>query len=176
MKTLVIHPQDHTTDFLMEIYKDTDWTVINKRTSTSALKAAILAHDRIIMLGHGDEYGLYGHGDYLLTSKFVYLLREKECIAIWCNADVFFKKYELKGIYSGMIISEYEEAMLYCIHDFKQSQIDSSNELFALAAKESIQSDDPLETFHLIYTGDSNPIIQFNKQNFYTTAEKFEQQ
>lgn len=29
MKTLVIHPKDPTTDFLCEIYKGRDWSVIN---------------------------------------------------------------------------------------------------------------------------------------------------
>lgn len=33
MKTLVIHPQDKSTDFLKEIYSDKNWTVLNKNTS-----------------------------------------------------------------------------------------------------------------------------------------------
>ena len=32
MKTLVIHPFDITTGFLSDIYKDTDWTVIDDIT------------------------------------------------------------------------------------------------------------------------------------------------
>jgi hypothetical protein len=50
MKTLVIHPQDYSTDFLCKIYKDTDWTVINSTVSKKFLKDSIKSHDRIIMI------------------------------------------------------------------------------------------------------------------------------
>ena len=125
MKTLVIHPKDLTTDFLESIYKNMDCTIINTEISKSKLKQSIKLHDRIIMLGHGDAYGLYGYGHYVIDSKLVYLLRDKECVAIWCNADRFFTKYSLTGIYSGMIISEYDEAIMFCLQDFSNKDIEA---------------------------------------------------
>lgn len=83
--TLVIHPKDQTTDFLSEIYLDKNWTVINTNTSKKFLKEQILTHDRIVMLGHGTEKGLLGYDRYIIDSTLVYLLREKECVCIWCN-------------------------------------------------------------------------------------------
>lgn len=56
MKTLVIHPQDPTTDFLCNIYSDKDWSIINSHVSSRVLKESIKSHDRIVMLGHGDKY------------------------------------------------------------------------------------------------------------------------
>jgi hypothetical protein len=41
MNTLVIHPQDQTTDFLSVIYKDTNWNVINNNSSKKYLKEQI---------------------------------------------------------------------------------------------------------------------------------------
>ena len=77
MKTLVIHPQDSTTDMLSVIYDNKDWTVITTNVSKSHLKMQIKNHDRIVMLGHGTELGLIGFNHYVIDSKFVYLLRDK---------------------------------------------------------------------------------------------------
>jgi hypothetical protein len=169
MKTLIIHPHDVTTSFLSDIYADMDCTVIDEPISKSKLKAALLEHDRIIMMGHGDEYGLYGYGHYIITSDLVYILREKECVAIWCNADIFFKRYELNGIYTGMIISEMDEAMMFCFYQVKNTEIVSSNTLFANAMKLSINEGNFLDKVKEHYVGDDNAIIQFNKEKIYIT-------
>ena len=60
---------------------------INTNTSKSFLKQQIILHDRIIMLGHGTEEGLIGFNRFFINSSLVYLLREKICVCIWCNAD-----------------------------------------------------------------------------------------
>ena len=41
MKTLVIHAEDATTDFLSTIYDGKDWTIITKNIGKSKLKAAV---------------------------------------------------------------------------------------------------------------------------------------
>ena len=59
MKTLVIHPEDKSTDFLSPIYAPiTNKTVIKGGIYKSELQGLIESHDRIIMLGHGAPYGL----------------------------------------------------------------------------------------------------------------------
>ena len=167
MKTLVIHPTDVSTDFLKVIYEGKDWTVINKNPANNFLKEQIKNHDRIIMLGHGTEEGLIGFKRFVINSKLVYLLREKQCIAIWCNADQFMKKYDLKGFYTGMIISEYDEAIMFLNSgSFNITNIADSNLLFADSVKESIEEENMLESLKLKYDGD-NSIIEFNKQNLY---------
>ena len=173
MKTLVIHPKDSSTDFLSVIYADKkDWTIINDLdVSSKILKEQIKSHDRIVMLGHGTEQGLIAMKNrydfrYIISSSWVFLLREKECVCIWCNADVFVKKYELKGFYTGMIISESDEANLYCIPS-KYEDIQQSNTLFADSVSKSIDSTDMLTEMVSSYNGEGNPIIAFNKDNLY---------
>ena len=168
MKTLVIHPKDSTTDFLCEIYKDKNWTIINTNTSKKVLKEQIKAHDRIVMLGHGTEKGLLGFRRFVINSTLVYLLRDKNCVCIWCNANEFVKKYGLKGFYTGMIISEYEEAIMFCISTSPQ-WITESNTDFALAIKNSIDEENMLEKVKLFYEGNSS-VVEFNRNNLYYEA------
>jgi hypothetical protein len=165
MKTLVIHPKDSTTDFLSEIYLDKDWTVININVSKKVLKEQIKSHDRIVILGHGTEKGLLGFNRYIIDSTWIYLLREKNCVCIWCNANVFVKKYNLKGFYTGMIISEVEEAEMYNLPTNWQ-WINESNKDFAFAIKESIDEENMLEKTKLLYEGNSS-IVEFNRKNLY---------
>jgi hypothetical protein len=167
MRTLVIHPKDITTNFLSEIYIDKDWTVITENISKSQLKLEIIHHDRIIMLGHGSEDGLFDLKNYrfVISSELVYLLRPKICVGIWCNADKFFEKYKLNGFYTGMIISEIEEAYLYNVRG-NLDIIEQSNKLFAYAVKESIDLTNIVDNVKQIYIGD-NEVISFNKNNLY---------
>lgn len=115
-KTLVIHPQDSSTDFLKLIYADKkNWTIVNScDISKEQLKKLIKKHNRIIMMGHGVPNGLINpkHFGLLIDSSFVPLFRKKETISIWCNSDKFFKPFGLKGFHTGMIISEVREAQI----------------------------------------------------------------
>jgi TetR/AcrR family transcriptional repressor of nem operon len=115
MKTLVIHPKDVTTDFLKKVYDGKSWTVIDGTGPNREFIKAIKEHDRIIMLGHGNAYGLIGEAKMVISPKHVYLLREKISIAIWCFAGDFFLKYGLNGFATGTFISEFEEAMDFSI-------------------------------------------------------------
>ena len=165
MKTLVIHPYDPTTIFLSEIYAGRGWDVINMNISKSALAKAIKKHDHIIMMGHGTPYGLLGFGRFVIDSNFVHLLREKQCTMIWCNADEFVQKYKLKGLHSGMIISELGEAYDFCV-PATADEVDESNTMFAEAIRETLDADDPLTMFNSLYEGESD-LIMFNRKRMY---------
>ena len=165
MTTLVIHPQDSTTKFLSEIYFDKGWTVINTNTSKKILKQQIKAHDRIVMLGHGTKYGLIGYKKLVIDSSWVYLLREKECVCVWCNADEFVLKYGLTGLYTGMIISERDEAEMYSV-DSGWMEIIESNVLFANALRRFIDSDNAVDKILGAYFGDTG-VIRFNREGIY---------
>ncbi len=170
MKTLVIHPKDVTTDFLSVIYEGRDWTVITESTSRNALKRAIRDHDRIIMLGHGTEDGLIGfnRSGFAINSTMVYALRSKHCVCIWCNADQFVKRYNIKGFYTGMIISEYDEAIYYSVptNDY---YINKSNLLFADSVKKTIDLPNMLPEMQRMYYDGNNQVIMFNVHNLYQT-------
>lgn len=133
VKVLVFHPEDATTNFLSTIYNDKDCTIVRNRPGNAIRKRMILEHDVIIMLGHGTARGL-GTADMMpiIDSNYVYLLRDKICIGVWCNADQFFNKYDLEGLYTGMIISEEYEAIYEGVLA-TSSEISSSNINFARA-------------------------------------------
>jgi hypothetical protein len=67
----------------------------------------------------------------IIGHSTVPLLENKECIFIWCNADKFVEKYNLKGLYSGMFISEVGEANYCGLLDTPQNIVDESNNYFA---------------------------------------------
>jgi hypothetical protein len=139
LKTLVIHPDDRSTDFLKPIYENiADKTVITGGVSYEEVKQLIREHDRVIMLGHGSPYGLFAchkFTDYprwtIIDDGMVEVLREKEeNIYIWCYAKNFVEFYGLKGVCSGMFISEVGEARGLGVHA-NQKIVDESNDTFA---------------------------------------------
>lgn len=167
MRTLVIHPKDTSTDFLAGIYANKDWTIIEYNCSDAYIRLQMMTHDRIIIMGHGIPSGLLGHGKLFIHSRFVDLLRDpnKKYVFIWCNADMFVDYYNLHAFYSGMFISEVQEAEYFNI-EATQEQIDFSNELFAKVVNKSIDTDTLYETVKKEYVG-ANPIIEYNNQRLY---------
>jgi hypothetical protein len=171
MKTLVIHPEDESTDFLKQIYENQNFTVETRHKgqdySIKEFIQQVKDHDRIIMLGHGYPGGLFYS---YIDRDIVYLLREKECVCIWCNADQFVKKYKLTGFYTGMFISEVSEAKWFGIKT-TQEKIDHSNNLFAQLFGNRI-SDYTLVKLHGFLTENyvssiECPVINFNKVRLY---------
>ena len=139
---IVIHPADKTTAFLKQIYST--WenvTLIDEKWSGRAIKEAICCapkNEIVTMLGHGCEKGLFSptisgdnqFGRTIVDDKLVPFLKERLCIGIWCHADEFAKKHKLKGIFTGMIISDENEACDYHI-DLDGEDIELCNEQFA---------------------------------------------
>lgn len=172
LKILIIHPEDNTTKFLSSIYEDIECTVIkDSNISSSKIKQAIKEHDIIIMLGHGTESGLIDMSKnkirYIVNSSLVYLLKDKQCICIWCNADKFVKKYKIKGFYTGMIISEVEEAYMCGIFNIEEREVEESNILFSKVLREALQHRSFEKYMKTHYSSKNNPIIIYNSQNIY---------
>lgn len=173
MKTLVIHPDDRSTDFLSKIYEGKDWTIETRHRGANYHKKEFIQqvkdHDRIIMMGHGYPGGLFMS---YINPEIVYLLREKECICIWCNADQFVRRYELKGFFTGMFISEVGEANYYNI-DASQEQIDISNNMFSDLVNKFVDESGP--TLHRNVKDkyySTCPVIRFNNDRLYFQDEE----
>lgn len=138
MRTLVIHPDDRSTDFLRAVYENIeDKTVITGGVSQVDVDFQILNHERVIMLGHGTPNGLLSVGKFKNTDGYIidamsaeYLKRTKENIYIWCYASDFVKKYNLKGFASGMFISEVHEATMNGIYGQTKEAVDIQCEYF----------------------------------------------
>lgn len=136
---VVIHAGDPTTSFLSQLYEQREdiSAHINEKDTKSAVQRAIRQDDVIMMLGHGTGCGLFSvpdrRGNYsriLIGSEFVQFLRDKTCIGIWCHADEFADAYKLHGLFSGMIISELDEA-IECEVETTKEEIDFEMVKFA---------------------------------------------
>jgi len=174
MKTLIIHPQDGSTDFLKPIYSNIKGkTVLTEGTRKKVIQE-IKKHDRIMMMGHGSPSGLFSIGRfdsaYAIDESLVELLKKKECVFIWCNADQFVERHDLKGFYSGMFVSEVSEAS-YCGFYTDQATVNESNNSFALWLGEAINN--PLvEAYSSLLPkyqalAKANKVAAYNQQRLY---------
>jgi hypothetical protein len=116
------------------------------------------------MMGHGYPGGLFFT---CINSQMVYLLRQKECVCIWCNADQFVRRYNLKGFFTGMFISEVGEAAGRGI-TVGQEEVTASNNLFAVLMGDLLTDDrtNVLAEIKTSYVGDSE-VISFNHARLY---------
>ena len=178
MTNLVIHPTDRSTDFLKPIYANiTDATILNSGVGKGQVAKLISEHDRIIMLGHGSPYGLFsigqfhGNNGYVIDESMVPLLYNKECIAIWCNADKFMNEHELYGFYSGMFISVVGEATYCGLPGTEQETVTTSNNYFAELLGEVINEplgiiyEHIMDNYRLIT--EDNPVALYNHNRLY---------
>ena len=118
--TSIIHPEDPSTDFLKTIYaKIQNKTVITGGMEKRELDQMIKRYPPILMLGHGSPSGLFSVGrftnswGYIIEEISSMYLRGKQMMCIWCNADEFVFRNKLKGLYTGMFISEMSEALQF---------------------------------------------------------------
>lgn len=181
MKTLVIHPQDPTTDFLKPIYQALpDTTVVTGGVFKDEIIDLILQHDRVIMLGHGTPSGLLAVGRFpgdpppwsIIDYSMVPYLRRTENIFIWCHANKFVERHNLRGLYSGMFISEVGEAE-YCEVEATQNQVDTSNYLFSYLLGSQLLIDPDLRGAYqnvgsqYSILAESNKVIGYNSERWF---------
>jgi hypothetical protein len=184
MKTLIIHPNDVSTDFLKPIYAGIkSKTVVRKNVSQDKLTLLIQSHGTIIMLGHGASSGLFnvsgiGKGIMAVGDSMVKHLRGKQLIAIWCNADKFIKHHQLDAMYSGMFISEVSEAK-YCGVEGNQAQVNESNDTFAVLLGNMLGKvpTNLKEVYSMVgesyeELGEVNPIAKYNSERWYYNVKQ----
>ena len=144
----ISHATAPTTQVLSLLYQQREDVKqrITERNTSSDVQQAIRADDVIMMLGHGNEYGLFSKPDkngnykrFLITDKHVQFVRDKTCIGIWCYANKFAEKYRLHGLFSGMIISELQEAIDIGIPATKD-EIDREMAKFTFRLKECVDT------------------------------------
>ena len=145
---IVVHANDPTTRVLRLLYEQReDVTMcITEKSTNGAVRRALRADDTIMMLGHGNRYGLFSKPNrkgvftrLLIDDGHTQFLRGKTCIGIWCHADEYAYNYKLHGLFSGMIISELQEAIDNNIPATKE-EIDAEMEKFTLRLKYCIEN------------------------------------
>jgi len=184
MKTLVIHPEDSSTWFLNRVYENIEnLTLVTGNVSKDEVKSMIMDHDRIMMMGHGSPSGLFSVGQFpsiknngfIIDESFVEVLStKKDSVYIWCNADGFVNKFNLKGFYTGMFISEVGEAYYCGLPGTKQPEVDESNFGFVDLMGEYINNDS--ENIHIKVKEhygmlvEHNPVAKYNHQRLYINS------
>ena len=142
----VIHATDPTTQVLSHLYQQRKNVAprITESNTNGDIQRAIRGDEVIMMLGHGTKHGLFSvpnkNGKYerlLITDRHVQFLRDKTCIGIWCYANEFAERYGLHGLFSGMIISELQEAVDNGINTTKE-EIDREMLTFTLRLRDCI--------------------------------------
>ena len=183
---IIIHPNDNSTRFLKRLYSGYgEQTLLTEENNNKAIKEALMneSDGRILMmLGHGCPQGLFAprkdknyqngidqFGRLIINASHVQMLRKKLCIGIWCYAVDFARKYNLHGLFSGMIISELEEAQDCGINEFTRPEIDMYNQDFAEALYDCINKYPLNEVPDAMaaYVSNPNRLEEFNYSNLY---------
>jgi hypothetical protein len=103
----------------------------------------------------------------VIDDDFADAFRDKtDNLYIWCNADCYVRRHDLKGLATGMFISEPLEAYVFNIVA-SQEQIDASNYLFAAIIRECLEMPSTLIYEQLVarYHIEDNPVTEFNRHN-----------
>ena len=81
------------------------------QSSTKIKEAISKEGDTLIIVGHGSSEGCWDptYG-YTFDSSCLPYLKAKNVIGIWCHASDFARKYNVKGFFSEMFISNIGEA------------------------------------------------------------------
>lgn len=174
---LVIHANDPTTEVLSRLYESREDFLLrlDEHSSNTAVVRAVKDADRIMMLGHGNSFGLFStpdkKGQYrrlLVDSGHVQFLRGKLCIGIWCYANEFAKQYKLQGLFSGMIISELHEAEENNIPT-SQEEVATEMEKFVIRLRWCIETGRLQDVPERMLELDDmhSPLTEFNYKNLY---------
>lgn len=179
MTTLIIHPDDRSTDFLIELYEDIpDKIVVREFTPADELKTMMSASRQVIMCGHGNDDGLLcinylGDMDYIVNEEMVDVLKTRtNSVFIWCNAADFVVTHNLCGMFSGMFISEVAEAALFGI-ETTQNAVDVSNVFFSKVVKNQLLQSTDICTQHGNIVREYSALAQINEIAAYNCARWF---
>lgn len=165
---------------LSALYDGLEARVVSDNMSTKQV-AHLLYHtsprERIMLLGHGCDGGLLytaGGGPLypsIVNRSHAYQLRRhgSNLVAVWCNADKFAIQCGLHGLFSGMIVSEMDEAEMYGIattsDELEREMLKMAKRLRQLLDEGVLLSDIPARMLELDDV--HSPLTTFNYKNFY---------
>ena len=144
---LVIHPKDRTTDFLHALYDGMEGARVLRGEESRNHLASALYHlppgEPVMLLGHGSPDGLFRKEgkEYrrYVGRSMRYVLRGHPLIGIWCHADLFARRNGLHGLFSGMVVSEMQEALEYGIRT-TGAELEAENRRFAATLRSLLDS------------------------------------
>lgn len=108
-----------------------------------------------VIVGHPHAYHLRKH--------------EGDIVAVWCNADQFARAEGLHGLFTGMIVSELSEALLYQV-ETTQEELDRENVKLAMRLRSLLDARIPMSEIpkRMLAMDDvHSPLTTFNYRNFH---------
>lgn len=115
---IVVHPDDPSTKMLGMLYEGIEGVTLfdswRQRKEILEAVAAAPREEPVLLLGHGCPKGLYDlqNGYLVIRPDDADLLKDRpNLVGIWCYASSYAYRYGLKGFFSGMFISEPQEAL-----------------------------------------------------------------
>lgn len=124
----------------------------------------------LLLCGHGSPYGLMAPRsltEYAVHRMNASTIQAQSIIGIFCHAADFAHNVGLHGLYSGMFISNIEEAMMYCVQTTDDEIFDGAIEVFELlhqVVEGTLSAEDFLSTIQSSNT--DNMALRFNIQEF----------
>ena len=174
---LVIHiiSTEDTNDFA-GIYEGLDATVLINPTSSECKKALINEQERIVLIGHGTDYGLLNQrlDGFIIGSNMVQFLRGKDVIGIWCNASNFADRYDLTGFFTSMFISNTNELIGCGLQSFDNcdEEIRQQNLIFSSRINKLLATNTPSKCWATILfnslTDSDKKFVYYNYEAMYS--------
>ena len=176
---LVIHiiSTEDTNDF-SGIYAGLDATILINPTASECRRAIIDETEQIVLIGHGTECGLLNQrlDGYIIDSRMVQFLRDKDVIGIWCNASNFADRYDLTGFFTSMFISNSRELNECGFQTFDNcdEEIMRQNQIFASRINQLLSTNTPSKEWAAILFDSLNNeerFVYYNYEAMYSTEE-----
>ena len=171
-KMIVIHiDSEKDTAFLSKCYEGIGDSIILYNPSKAEVTQTLKDNPNVttMMLGHGGSGGLFSKDwrGCVIDYSNAYLLKDRECIAIWCYAKNFGRQYGLKGYFTSMFVSNGCEAKSFG-YDATEEDVFNEVALFAERVNTLIKNETPLNEWvnALQEQADySKPYVEFNYSN-----------
>ena len=132
-----------------------------------------------MLLGHGSYKGLFSRENdeqdvfdrLIIRHSHAYYLRKHgaNIVAVWCNADLFARTERLHGLFTGMIISELSEALMYDV-ETTQEELDRENVKLVNRLRTLLDEGVSLRDIpqRMLELDDAHtPLTEFNYKNFH---------
>lgn len=173
-KKLIIHPEDPSTEFLRSLYLNEE--ALSGNFGNAHLRRQLQNSDEIWLLGHGcGELGLLDMKSRfgvlnIVGSQHVQFLRDKLVVGVFCNANMFAERYGLTGLFTGMIISEMQEAIDWNVKT-DEEELFLENMFFANNLNNCIKYCNSLKEVPGMMKGfikeNSSPLVRFNYESVF---------
>lgn len=154
-----------------EMFRGLDANILVNPTYEQINNFLAWSSNRLLICGHGTEFGLFdpSMNDYCIDRSNVHLLSGREVIGIWCFAGNFADRYNLRGFFTSMFVSNVNEALNLGFTADAET-ISRENAFFSAQVRRLIEDNVPLSQWTGILQGNAHADIPFVRYNYEALA------